>query len=450
MDATHLARLQFALNISFHILFPAITIGLAWLLLYFRLRYTLSRSEAWEYAYYFWVKVFALTFAIGVVSGVTMSFQFGTNWPGFIERAGNITGPLLGYEVLTAFFIEATFLAVMLFGKDRVSNRMHLTATVLVALGTTFSAFWILSLNSWMQTPQGHEIVDGQFVARSWLAIIFNPSFPYRLTHMLIASLLTSSFLIAGISAWRIIRGVAGPATMLVLRTGVFLAAVLAPLQLVVGDLHGLNTLEYQPAKIAAIEAVWKTETAAPFTLFAIPDEKEGRNRLAVEIPYAASLILTHSASGEVRGLDEFEGSHPPVLPVFFAFRIMLATGMLMIAVAWWTGFGLIRGRTPSSAQLRTLSWMTFSGWVATLAGWYVTEIGRQPWIVYGLLPAADVVAPHPAGTVGGTLLAYAVLYTVLLAAYVSTLRYMATRPAASQALQGPPAPGAAARLTRT
>jgi cytochrome d ubiquinol oxidase subunit I len=235
-----------------------------------------------------------------------------------------------------------------------------------------------------------------------------------------------------------------------VLRTGVFLAAVLAPLQLVVGDLHGLNTLEYQPAKIAAIEAVWKTETAAPFTLFAIPDEKEGRNRLAVEIPYAASLILTHSASGEVRGLDEFEGSHPPVLPVFFAFRIMLATGMLMIAVAWWTGFGLIRGRTPSSAQLRTLSWMTFSGWVATLAGWYVTEIGRQPWIVYGLLPAADVVAPHPAGTVGGTLLAYAVLYTVLLAAYVSTLRYMATRPAASQALQGPPAPGAAARLTRT
>ncbi|MGD8808810.1 MAG: cytochrome ubiquinol oxidase subunit I, partial [Gammaproteobacteria bacterium] len=247
MEPTDLARIQFALNISFHILFPAITIGLAWLLLYFRVRYTLTRDEAWEYAYYFWVKVFALTFAIGVVSGVTMSFQFGTNWPGFIERAGNITGPLLGFEVLTAFFIEATFLAIMLFGKDRVSNTVHLSAAALVAAGTTLSAFWILSLNSWMQTPQGHEIVDGVFYARDWLAIIFSPSFPYRFTHMLVASLLTSSFLIAGISASRMIRGVDGPATLRVLRTGIGLAAVLAPLQVFIGDLHGLNALEHQP-----------------------------------------------------------------------------------------------------------------------------------------------------------------------------------------------------------
>lgn len=437
MDAIALARIQFALNISFHILFPAITIGLAWLLLFFRARFTLTRNEAWEYAYYFWVKVFALTFAIGVVSGVTMSFQFGTNWPGFIERAGNITGPLLGYEVLTAFFIEATFLAVMLFGKDRVSNRMHLIATVLVAIGTTVSAFWILSLNSWMQTPQGHEIVDGEFFARDWSAIVFNPSFPYRFTHMLLASLLTSAFLIAGVSAWRMIRGVDGPATALVLRTGILTAAVIAPLQVVVGDLHGLNTFEHQPAKVAAIEAVWETEAGAPFTLFAIPDEGERLNRFAIGIPYAASLILTHSATGEIQGLDEFEGAHPPVAPVFFAFRIMLATGFTMIAVAWWAGASVVRKRKLSAAQLRALSFMTFSGWIATLAGWYVTEIGRQPWIVYGLLPAADTAAPHAAGTVAGTLTAYAVLYAVLLAAYVGTLRHMATKPAASLAMLG-------------
>ena len=437
MDAIELARIQFALNISFHILFPAITIGLAWLLLYFRTRFTLTRNDAWEYAYYFWVKVFALTFAIGVVSGVTMSFQFGTNWPGFVERAGNITGPLLGYEVLTAFFIEATFLAVMLFGKDRVSNRMHLTATVLVAIGTTVSAFWILSLNSWMQTPQGHEIVDGEFIARDWAAIIFNPSFPYRFTHMLIASLLTSAFLIAGVSAWRMIRRVDGPATALVLRTGILTAAVLAPLQVVVGDLHGLNTFEHQPAKIAAIEAVWETEAGAPFTVFAIPDQDERRNRFAIEIPYAASLILTHHADGEVPGLDRFENRHPPVALVFYAFRIMLTVGLLMIAVAWWAGLRLIRGRELTPRQLRAVSLMTFSGWVATLAGWYVTEIGRQPWLVYELLPAAEVVAPHAAGTVAGTLVAYAVLYAVLLAAYIGTLRHMATRPAASLAMLG-------------
>jgi len=300
MDAFALARIQFALNISFHILFPAITIGLAWLLLYFRLRFTRSGNEAWEYAYYFWVKVFALTFAIGVVSGVTMSFQFGTNWPGFMQQAGNITGPLLGFEVLTAFFIEATFLAIMLFGKDRVSNAVHLTSAALVAFGTTASAFWILSLNSWMQTPQGHEIVDGVFYAADWWAIVFNPSFPYRFAHMLVASLLTCAFLVAGVSASRMIRKVDGPATAQVMRTGVYLAAVLAPLQVFIGDLHGLNTLEHQPAKIAAIEAVWETESAVPFTLFGWPDEEAGRTRFAVEIPYAASLILTHRADGEI------------------------------------------------------------------------------------------------------------------------------------------------------
>jgi cytochrome d ubiquinol oxidase subunit I len=438
LDATELARLQFALNISFHILFPAITIGLAWILLYFRVRYTLTRNEAWEYAYYFWVKIFALTFALGVVSGVTMSFQFGTNWPGFIARAGNVTGPLLGYEVLTAFFIEATFLAIMLFGKELVSNRMHLISSALVAFGTTLSAFWILSLNSWMQTPQGHEIVDGKFEIVSWLQIIFNPSFPYRFAHMITASLLTCAFLIAGLSAGRMLRRVDGPATLLVLKTGVVLAAVLAPLQVLIGDLHGLNTLEHQPAKIAAIEGVWETRRGAPFTIIGFPDEEERTTRFAIEIPNGASLILTHDPQGEVVGLDAFEGAHPPVAIVFWSFRVMLGIGLAMIAVSWWAAWSLRRAPPLARGVQRALSLMTFSGWVATLAGWYVAEVGRQPWLVYGLMRSAEAVAPHSAGTVAGTLIAYAVLYSFLLAAYIATLRYMATKPAASLKLLQP------------
>ncbi|HVY64167.1 MAG TPA: cytochrome ubiquinol oxidase subunit I [Gammaproteobacteria bacterium] len=441
-DAVTLARLQFALNIGFHILFPAITIGLAWLLLYFRIRFTRTGNVAWEYAYYFWVRIFALTFAVGVVSGVTMSFQFGTNWPGFIERAGNITGPLLGYEVLTAFFIEATFLAIMLFGKERVSNRVHLTSAALVALGTTLSAFWILSLNSWMQTPQGYEIADGRFFAADWLAVIFNPSFPYRLAHMLVASLLTSSFLIAGVSASRVVRGVDGPATALVLRTGVRLAAVLAPLQLVIGDLHGLNTLAHQPAKIAAIEALWQSGPGAPFTVLGWPDEGQGRTRFALEIPRAASLVLTHDPDGAVQGLDAFPGAHPPVAPLFFAFRIMVGLGLAMIAVAWYLAWAGRGGRSLPRSGLRVLSWMTFSGWVATLAGWVVTEMGRQPWLVYGLLRTAEVAAPHPPATIALTLTAYALLYACLLVAYVLTLRHLGTKPAASLRMLGQPAPG--------
>ena len=442
LDATALARIQFALNISFHIIFPAISIGLSWLLLFFRVRYTLGRNDAWEYAYYFWTKVFALTFAIGVVSGVTMSFQFGTNWPGFIERAGNVAGPLLGYEVLTAFFIEATFLAVMLFGKDRVSNGMHLTAAALVAVGTTISAFWILSLNSWMQTPQGHEVVAGKFYAVDWWQIVFNPSLPYRFAHMLTASLLTSAFLIAGTSASRILRRIDGPATLLVLKTGVILAAVLAPLQVLIGDLHGLNTLEHQPAKIAAIEGVWHTERGAPLTLFGIPDEVRGMTRFAIEIPKAASLVLTHDLNGEVRGLDEFPGAHPPVFVVFWAFRIMVGMGVLMIAVSWWTAWAL-RATPPSRGALRALSAMTFGGWIAILAGWYVTEVGRQPWLVYGALRAAEVVADHPRNVMRGTLLAYALVYGFLLVAYIATLRHMSAKPAASRQMLPPQPPRA-------
>jgi cytochrome d ubiquinol oxidase subunit I len=431
-DPLLLARIQFAANISFHILFPAISIGLSWLLLFFRLRYTMSGEQLWEYAYHFWVKIFALTFALGVVSGITMSFQFGTNWPGYMETVGNIAGPLLGYEVLTAFFLEASFLGIMLFGKNRVSNRVHLISSFLVAFGTTLSAFWILSLDSWMQTPAGYRIENGEFFVHSWTAVIFNPSFPYRFVHMLMASLLTSAFLVAGVSAWRALKGVSGPATWKVMKSGVVLAAVLAPLQIFVGDLHGLNTLEHQPAKIAAMEAVWQTESGAPLVLFGLPDETQKTTRWAVEIPFAASLILTHDARGEVRGLNEFEGAHPPVAIVFWSFRIMLGIGLLMLAVAWWASWSLRKNHQPGRLLLRTLSWMTFSGWVAVLAGWYVTEIGRQPWMVDGLVLVRDVVADHAAGTMLGTLSAYLALYVFLLIAYIGAIRHLSTRPAES------------------
>lgn len=432
-DPLLLARLQFAANISFHILFPTISIGLCWVLLYFRTRFTLTGVKDWEFAYYFWVKVFALTFAIGVVSGITMSFQFGTNWPGFMNTAGNIAGPLLGYEVLTAFFLEATFLGVMLFGKHRVSNRLHLASAALVAVGTTASAFWILSLNAWMQTPTGHAIVDGVFYADSWLEIIFNPSFPYRFFHMLVASLLTVAFLLMGVSSWRFLAKVDGPATWKVFRTGLVMAMVLGPLQVFIGDLHGLNTLEHQPAKIAALEAVWDTHESVAFTVFGFPDEETRTTRFALEIPRAGSLILTHTLDGEIRGLNEFAGEHPPVAPVFFAFRIMVGIGMLMIGVAWWTGWNVyVRKTVPTLLQLRVATLMTFSGWVAVLAGWYVTEIGRQPWLVYGELLVADAVADHSGGMVLSTLLLWLALYAIILWFYITTLKLLARKPSAS------------------
>src|SRR5687767_8162823 len=297
------ARVQFGLNIGFHILFPAITIGLAWLLVHFRIRYERTRDPAWLQTYKLWVKVFALSFAMGVVSGVVMSFQFGTNWPGYMNAVGNIAGPLLAYEVLTAFFLEATFLGVMLFGMNRVPGWVHVTSAVVVAFGTTVSAFWILALNSWMHTPTGHVEVQGEIIAGSWLEVIFNPSFPYRLTHMLLASGITAAFLVAGLSAWRLLRAPADPGASKTLRLGARLAAVLVPIQVVVGDLHGLNTLVHQPAKIAAMEALWETRKGAPLVLVAIPDEQTRANRFAVEIPRLASLILVHDADGEVRGL---------------------------------------------------------------------------------------------------------------------------------------------------
>ncbi|HMC15814.1 MAG TPA: cytochrome ubiquinol oxidase subunit I [Albitalea sp.] len=433
MDPILLARAQFAANMSFHILFPAISIALGWVLLFFRWRWLKTHHGAWLAAYRFWTKVFALSFAMGVVSGVTMSFQFGTNWPGYMEHVGNIAGPLLGYEVLTAFFLEASFLGIMLFGHGRVSEKLHFVSTFLVAFGTTVSAFWILCLDSWMQTPVGYQIIDGQFHATSWLAILTNPSFPYRLTHMLIASALTVCFLLAGVSAWQLLRGKSNPSTGLVLRVAVTVAAVLVPVQVVVGDLHGLNTLEHQPQKIAAIEAIWETERGAPLLLFAWPDEALRSNKLAIGIPRAGSLILAHDADAEIKGLNDFKGAHPPVAPLFFGFRAMVGVGVLMLATSW-LAFFIYRRRGWNAPTLpRPLLWlltaMTFSGWVATLAGWYVTEIGRQPFIVYGLLRTADVAGPVTSTMIATTLLAYILVYIALIVAYVSVIKYMAEKP---------------------
>lgn len=438
-----LARMQFAANITFHILFPTITIALGWILFFFRMRFRATRDEAWEEAYYFWTKIFALTFALGVVSGITMSFQFGTNWPGFMEKAGNIAGPLLGYEVLTAFFLEATFLGVMLFGRGRVSERTHLTATFLVAFGTTMSAFWILSLNSWMQTPVGFEVVNGKIMATDWLAILFNPSFPYRFTHMLLASGLTASFVVAGVSAWQVLRKVDSKATHKAFKTALVAAAVLIPIQIFVGDEHGLNTLKHQPAKIAAMEGVWKTEKGAPIVLFGWPDKETKANLYAIEIPKIASLILTHDPDGEIKGLNEFEGKHPPVAPVFWAFRIMVGMGLLMLAVSWF-GVLLLRKRTVDTmprVYLIALSAMAFSGWIATVAGWYVTEIGRQPYVVYGVITAAETAAKHAPAMIGVTLTAYLVLYVFLLISYVFVVKSLSEKATRGQPPKLPLAP---------
>lgn len=428
LDTLVLSRIQFAANISFHILFPTITIALCWVLLFFKMRFNATGDEAWMRAYRFWVRVFALSFALGVVSGLTMSFQFGTNWPGYMNTVGNIAGPLLGYEVLTAFFLEATFLGVMLFGINRVSNRMHTLSTLLVAIGTSLSAFWIIALNSWMHTPDGYEMRDGVAHAVDWWAIIFNPSMPYRLAHTLLASGLTASFLIAGISAYRLLKGDPKPGPRLALKTGITLAAILIPIQIMVGDLHGLNSLEHQPAKIAAIEGVWQTERGAPLLLFAMPDENSRKNHFELGIPKLASLILTHDADGEIVGLDQFIGEHPPVKPLFWGFRIMVATGMLMLLVSWWGTWQIRFRQTLSPRMLRVLVAMTFSGWIATLAGWYVTEIGRQPYLVSGILRTSEAVTTTPAHNVAFSLAMYLSVYAVLLLAYIRTLFVMARK----------------------
>lgn len=437
MDTLILSRIQFGANISFHILFPTITIALGWVLLFFKLRFNATGDGKWMEAYQFWVKVFALSFAMGVVSGITMSFQFGTNWPGFMEAVGNIAGPLLAYEIMTAFFLEAVFLGIMLFGFSRVPGWLHTLSTFLVAFGTSMSAFWIIVLNSWMHTPQGFEMVDGVAFATNWFEIIFNPSMPYRFTHMMLASGLTVAFLIVGLSAFRWLLGDRSGGVRATMKTGVYLGALLIPVQILMGDLHGLNTLEYQPQKVAAMEGNWETGPNVPLILFALPNEETRSNDMEIGIPNGASLILKHKADGVVPGLNDFvtedgEVLHPPVAAVFWSFRIMVATGFAMLLLSWTAAYLMLRKKRGPEGIPNLMYYamvpMAFSGWVATLAGWYTTEIGRQPWLVQGVLTTKQAVADVPAPMVATTLIAYLAIYALLLTAYISVLFYLARK----------------------
>ncbi|MEY3642762.1 MAG: hypothetical protein RLZZ149_690 [Pseudomonadota bacterium] len=424
-DPIMLSRIQFAANITFHILFPTITIALGWVLFYFKIKFNRTGDTYWQEAYQFWVKVFALSFALGVVSGITMSFQFGTNWPGYMETVGNIAGPLLAYEVLTAFFLEATFLGIMLFGAKRVSARVHTLATFLVAFGTSLSAFWIIALNSWMQTPQGFEMINGQAHAVNWMEIVFNPSMPYRLAHMMAASFLTVFFLLAGLSAYRFLQGSRTEANRKVLKLAIVAAAIFTPIQIFLGDMHGLNTLKYQPAKLAAMEGIWETGKGVPAVIFAIPDEKTQSNHFEIAIPKLASFYLTHDWNGEVKGLKDFDKT-PPVKPVFFAFRIMVGVGVLMLVISWYGWWRLRKSEDLPNWLAHAFVWMSFSGWVAVVAGWYVTEIGRQPYLVHGVLTTAEAVTKLPGGMVFSSLMMYLFLYVSLIIAYIWAIFYMA------------------------
>ncbi len=436
MDALLLSRIQFGFVISFHILFPAFTIGLASWLAFAEWRWLRTRDTLWRDLYFFWTKIFALSFGMGVVSGIVMSFQFGTNWATLSEQAGNILGPLLSYEVLTAFFLEATFLGVMLFGWGRVNERMHFLATCMVALGTLISTFWIISANSWMQTPTGYRIVDGVFEPVSWLQIVFNPSFPLRLAHMVLAAFITTCFVIGGVGASYLLRGVHVEAGKRMLKAAVIFAAITVPAQVIVGDQHGLVALEHQPIKVAAMEGHWdhypKGE-GVPLVLFAVPNERAERNDFEVAIPRMGSVILTHTLDGEITPLKSVPASErPPVKPVFYAFRVMVGLGTLMLLLAMASLWMLWRGRLYES-RIVLLGWkaMMLAGFVCILAGWYVVEIGRQPYVVYGLLRTADAVSPIlAAASVMTSLIVYALVYAIVFGAGIWYLR--------KQVLQGP------------
>ncbi|MBU0859431.1 MAG: cytochrome ubiquinol oxidase subunit I [Alphaproteobacteria bacterium] len=420
LDPVLLARIQFAFTISFHIIFPAFTIGLASWLAVLEGCWLKTNNPVYRDTYRFWVKIFAVTFGMGVVSGVVMSYQFGTNWSVFSDRTGNVIGPLLGYEVLTAFFLEASFLGVMLFGWDRVSSRMHFISTLAVAIGTIISAFWILSANSWMQTPAGFEIRDnGILFPTDWIEVVFNPSFPYRFAHMLTAAFLTTAFTVGGIGAWYLLRGRHIPNARIMLGMAMIMAFFVAPLQLFIGDLHGVNTLKHQPMKVAAMEGIWEDETGAGLRLIGFPDQDAEVTRHAIEIPKLASLILTHDPNGTIKGLKSVPPEdRPPVAIVFWSFRVMVGIGMLMILT------GLIGAVLYARKTLFTCRpfhmWcalLTPAGYVALLAGWFVTEVGRQPWTVYGVVRTSESVSPVLGPYVGLSLLAFIIVYLFVFGA---------------------------------
>lgn len=420
LDPVLLSRIQFAFVVSFHIIFPAFTIGLASWLAVVEWRWLKTGNIVYRDIYKLWSKIFAVAFGMGVVSGVVMSYQFGTNWSQFSVRVGNVIGPLLGYEVLTAFFLEASFLGIMLFGWNKVSPRMHFGATCAVAIGTLSSAFWILSANSWMQTPQGFTM-DGNGILQpaNWLEIIFNPSSPYRLAHMVTAAYLTTAFTVGGIGAFYLWNKKHIQEARVMLGMAMLMAVFVAPLQIVIGDLHGLNTVKYQPAKVAAMEGAYETEANAPLRLFGIPDPEAETIRNTIEIPNLASLILTHRSDGVVRGLKEWpKADRPPVAIVFYSFRVMVGVGLLMALTGFIGAILYLRGRLFESRSFQLLCMaMTPSGFIALLAGWFVTEVGRQPWVVYGVIRTADAASPVAGEAIALSLLSFIVVYTFVFGA---------------------------------
>ncbi len=420
-DAVLLSRIQFAFTIGFHILFPTLTIGLALFLVGLEAAWLKSGRPVYLHLYRFWVKIFALTFGMGVVSGIVLSYQFGTNFSRFSEITGPVMGPLLSVEVLTAFFVEAGFLGVMLFGWNKVGPRLHFVATVLVAVGTLNSAFWILAANSWMQTPAGAVFNGQHFVVTDWWAVVFNPSFPYRLAHMLLASWLTTAFVVAGVSAWYLLRGEHAEVARKGLSAGLIAAALLAPTQVFMGDQHGLQVKRDQPMKVAAMEGLWETTRGAPLLLFALPDQEAEENRLEVAIPNLASLILTHEWDGEVKGLKEVgPEDRPHVAIVFWSFRVMVGLGLFFLAVAFYGLLARWRGTLYESRWLHRACVAAIPmGFIATVAGWITAEVGRQPYTVHGILRTADSVSPVPVAAVATSLTIFVLVYGLLFATYL-------------------------------
>lgn len=437
LDAVLLARIQFAFTITFHIIFPGLSIGLAAYLTVLEGLWLKTGKPVYLATFKYWLKIFSIIFGMGVVSGVVMSYQFGTNWSVFSDKTGPVLGPLMGYEVLSAFFLEAGFLGVMLFGMNKVGKGLHFFATLMVALGTLMSAFWILSVNSWMQTPAGYDINEaGQFVVANWFEVIFNPSFPYRLAHMVTAAFLSSAFLVGGVGAWHLFKarkqGERNEVARLMFSMAMWMAALVAPIQLLIGDLHGLNTLEHQPAKVAAMEGNYQTQKGAPLYLFGMPNSETETVDYAIKIPKAASFILTHDPDGELVGLDQFPKDEWPNVPiVFWSFRIMVAIGMGMIAIGLWSLYLRARKKLyDTPLLLRVAIVFAPAGIIATVAGWFVTEVGRQPYTVYGLLKTVDSASPLDAPAVAASLLAFIIVYLIVFGAGVwYTMRLMSKRP---------------------
>ena len=450
-DAVLLARIQFAFTVSFHFLLPAFTIGLASYLAVLNGLWLRTGGQVYLELFKYWVKIFALAFAMGVVSGLVMSYQFGTNWSRFSDLAGPVIGAPMAYEVLSAFFLEAGFLGIMLFGRERVGPGLHMLATVLVAVGTVVSAFWILSVNSWMHTPAGFSIEEGtgRFLPEDWWAIIFNPSFPYRLVHTVTAAYLTTAFIVGGVGAWHLLRDGSNSAARVMFSMAMWMAVIVAPAQIVIGDFHGLNTLEHQPAKVMAMEGHYQSHPdGAPLYLFGIPNEEAQRLDHAIGIPKLSSLILRHDLDAPMKGLDTVpDDEQPPVGIVFWSFRVMVALGFAMLGLGLWSLWARVKGRLHTSRWLhRAAVAMAPSGLIAVLAGWITTEVGRQPYTVYGLLRTADSAAPLEAGAVGASLVAFVVVYLIVFGAGIAYMIRMMAQPPVS----GEPDPGDSAGPIRT